>query len=176
MKTVRALAAVLYTCSRIASIVYLLTAVYTLGVVLLYTVTSSTSAPIRILPNGGFQIYYPFTTTPFLLGEYNAWYIGTSVLTISFYGLFLWLLGDVFYSFKQTKLFTRKGFLKLSRFYIANLTIPILIFILLASFGKELNDIIRITFLHLVVGVFAFFMAAIFKQGLNLQDEQDLIF
>jgi predicted permease len=90
--------------------------------------------------------------------------------------LFLWLLGGVFQAFKQERLFTKKGFSQLSRFYSVNLTVPVLILIILAVLGQEVQDIIRITFLHLVIGVFAFFMAAIFKQGLFLQEEQDLIF
>ena len=48
--------------------------------------------------------------------------------------------------------------------------------VLLAFFGHEIIDILRITLLHLVIGVFAYFMAAIFKQGVHLQEEQDLTF
>jgi hypothetical protein len=52
----------------------------------------------------------------------------------------------------------------------------LLFVILLLVFRAELFDMIRIGVLHLVIGVFAFFMAAIFKQGLLLQEEQDLTF
>ena len=37
-------------------------------------------------------------------------------------------------------------------------------------------DAWNIVGLHLLLGIFIFFMAAIFNQGLKLQDEQDLIF
>jgi hypothetical protein len=43
-------------------------------------------------------------------------------------------------------------------------------------YGSELVDIVRIIMLHLVIGVFAFFMAAIFRHGVVLQEEQDLTF
>src|SRR5215217_6534932 len=152
MRTVRIIATLLYYCSRIASFLYLFTAAYALVVLLFSFNTSASWVPVHVGENGSFQIFYPFTKTIFLLGDYNPWYITISILTIGFYGLFLWLLSDVFYAFKQTKLFTRKGFLQLSRFYIANLTVPVLLLLLLASFGRELNDIIRITFLHLVIG------------------------
>jgi hypothetical protein len=43
-------------------------------------------------------------------------------------------------------------------------------------FGDEYIDVARIALLHLVIGIFAFFMATIFKQGFVLQEEQDLTF
>ena len=57
-----------------------------------------------------------------------------------------------------------------------NLIVPFVFLALIAVFGEEMIDIVRIILLHLVIGVFAFFMAAIFKQGLVLQEEQDLTF
>ena len=102
--------------------------------------------------------------------------VNSDLLTITFYGLFLWLLSGVFHAFKQTKIFTRKGVLQLSRFYMINLIVPFVFLALIAVFGEEMIDIVRIILLHLVIGVFAFFMAAIFKQGLVLQEEQDLTF
>jgi hypothetical protein len=59
---------------------------------------------------------------------------------------------------------------------MVNVIVPVVIMLLLLIFKQEVEDIVRITFLHLIIGVFAFFMAAIFKQGLVLQEEQDLIF
>jgi hypothetical protein len=86
------------------------------------------------------------------------------------------LLSGVFHAFKQDRLFTKNGLLQLSRFYMVNVIVPVVIMLLLLIFKQEVEDIVRITFLHLIIGVFAFFMAAIFKQGLVLQEEQDLIF
>ncbi|MCW3108985.1 MAG: hypothetical protein JWQ09_3491 [Segetibacter sp.] len=176
MKTVRHTATILFYLSRIMAVIVFVITVYALTVVLLSLNNHSTSLPIRVLDNGSFQIFYPFTKTPFLLGDYTLSYLLSNLLIIAFYGLFLWLLSDVFHAFKQTRLFTQKGVMQLSRFYITNLVVPLVFLILLAVFGEELLDIFRITLLHLVIGVFAFFMAAIFKQGLLLQEEQDLIF
>jgi hypothetical protein len=144
MKTARFIARILYYVTRISAVLYLLVTAYALAVVLLFLTTSASWLPVSVSASNGFVIYYPFTQTPFLLGDYS--------------------------------LFTKKGFSQLSRFYSVNLTVPVLILIILAVLGQEVQDIIRITFLHLVIGVFAFFMAAIFKQGLFLQEEQDLIF
>jgi tryptophan-rich sensory protein len=110
------------------------------------------------------------------LGDYTGSYLFTYLFTVAFYGLFLWLLSGVFHAFKQKKLFTEKGAVQLSRFYITNLLMPFLFLVLFLFFRNDMSDIIRIMFLHLVIGVFAYFMAAIFKQGLLLQEEQDLTF
>ena len=175
MKTVRIIANILHYLTRFAAILYLATAAYALIVVLMSLNGTSSWAAIKILDNGSFQIMYPFTDTPFLLGDYTGQYLTMMIFLFSFYGLFLWLLSGVFNAFRQQKIFTRKSVLRLSRFYITNLTIPLLSLIAAAFFYSEsVNDFMMITFLHLVIGVFAFFMAAIFKQGLVLQEEQDL--
>src|SRR5215216_2212791 len=121
MRSVRIVANILYYLTRVAAIIYVVTAVYTLVVVLLSV--SGAAAPINV-ENGGFEIYYPFTTTPFLLGDYNNSFLTMMILLISFYGLFLWLLSNVFNTFRQTKLFTPAGVRRLSRFYVTNLIVP----------------------------------------------------
>lgn len=176
MKTVRLIAGILYYLSRILAIIVTTIAVYAIVVILLHLNNPDTSLPIKVTNNDRFEIFYPFTQTPFLLGDYTASYLVSNLLTITFYGFFLWLLGGVFHAFKQQKIFTRKGMLQLSIFYIVNLVVPFLFVALLFVFGQEVLDIVRIILLHLVIGVFAFFMSAIFKQGLLLQEEQDLTF
>lgn len=176
MKAVRHTATILFYLSRIMAIMVFVITVYALAVILLSLTGPSPALPIRIFDNGTFHIFYPFTNTPFLLGDYTSSYLVSNLSIIAFYSVFLWLLSGVFHAFKQPRLFTQKGVMQLSRFYITNLIVPLIFLILLAVFGQELLDIFRITLLHLVIGIFAFFMAAIFKQGLILQEEQDLIF
>lgn len=174
MKTVRPLANILFYLTRFAAIVYIVTAFYALIAIIL-SAAGMPWAPMNVEDNGSFVIFYPFTSAPFLLGDYNAKYLTMMIFIIGFYALFLWLLSGVFNAFRQDKLFTPKSVLRLSRFYITNLFIPVLSLIAAFLFYKEgLSDIMVITFLHLVIGVFAFFMAAIFRQGLVLQEEQDL--
>jgi hypothetical protein len=175
MKTVRITATILYWLARIGAVLFLTVAIYATAVLLLYTVNPSSELPIQVAEDR-FVIFLPFTETSFLLGEYTSAYIATYFITIAFYGIFLWLLGGVFHSFRQKKLFTQKGVSRLSRFYITNLAMPVLFILLVLLFREESADIIRIMLLHLIIGVFAFFMAAIFKQGLVLQEEQDLTF
>ena len=176
MKTVRPVASILFYLSRFVAIIILIVAVYATAVIMLHKNDPSANFPMQVLDDGSFRIFYPFTQKPFLLGDYTTSYLVSNLLTISFYGLFLWMLSGVFHAFKQTKIFTRKGVMQLSRFYMINLIVPFVFLALLAVFGEEMIDIVRIILLHLVIGVFAFFMAAIFKQGLVLQEEQDLTF
>jgi hypothetical protein len=175
MKNVRFTASVLFYFSRAAAVVFLATALYATTIVLLSYYTTAQWLPIEVKEQY-FTLFYPFTQQAFLLGDYTASYLFTSLFIIAFYGFFLWLLGDVFRAFRQQKLFTRKGVVRLSRFYLTNLIVPFVFLSLVLIFRNEMSDLIRIMFLHLVIGVFAFFMAAIFKQGLILQEEQDLTF
>jgi hypothetical protein len=57
---------------------------------------------------------------------------------------------------------------------MANLTVPAMVTIIFLFARIEIRDTVMLMFLHAVIGVFAFFMAAIFKHGLLLQEEQDL--
>ena len=176
MHTARSIAGILYFLSRIAAWLFTLILAYTFTVLLLSTTWLVHSLPIEITKEGAFTIFYPFAQTPFLLGEYTANYIVSNLSLLGFYTLFLWFLGDVFHAFKQPKLFTPKGVSQLSRFYRTNLALPVLFLLLVGLFGQALSDMLRISFLHIIIGVFAYFMASIFRQGLVLQEEQDLTF
>ena len=175
MKSVRVIAAILYYLSRVAAFIFLAIIFYATIVVLAYY-AGADGVPVEVSNQNAFQIFYPFTRMPLLLGEYTASYIVTYFSTMAFYGVFLLLLSGVFQAFKGPRLFTQKRVLRLSRFYVTNLLVPFLFLLLIVVFRDQASDFVRIIFLHLVIGVFAFFMAAIFKQGLVLQEEQDLIF
>ena len=90
-------------------------------------------------------------------------------------GLFFGLLSNVFKLFFQPKLFTQNGVTHLKRFYVANMILPT-IALVLASVYTEVEELaIFFVVIHFFLGIFAFFLAAIFQQGVNLQNEQDLI-
>ncbi len=176
MQTSRSIARLLKYLSRIGAWLFTAVLLYTTTVLLLSTTSIKHSLPIVISKAGTFTIFYPFTKTPFLLGDYNADYLVSNLSLLTFYTLFLWLLSDVFYAFTQPKIFTIRGVSQLSRFYITNLALPVLFLLLVILFGQALSDMLRISLLHIVIGVFAYFMACIFKQGVVLQEEQDLTF
>jgi hypothetical protein len=174
MKSVQIVANALHYLTRIASLLFLSTAIYAFIVLFLSLYTRIDSLPIELKTNGSFVIFFPFTKAPFLLGDYTSSYFLVSTSTIALYSLFLWLLSCVFKAFRQKRLFIPKSVSRLERFYLFNLSVPTIFLLFLAFSGQEIRDAIIIVFLHLMIGVFAFFMAAIFKQGLLLQEEQDL--
>ena len=175
MKTVRSIASLLFILTRAFAIGYLLTGVYVSGVLLFRADSTGSSGWFRVLDNGSFQILYPFTEAPFLLGDNTTAFLTMMLSVIFFYGFFMWLLSSVFNTFRRKKLFTAPGVSRLSKFYLLNLIVPVVAVLIVAVLYNEiLGDILMLTFLHLIIGIFAYFMAAIFRQGLLLQEEQDL--
>jgi hypothetical protein len=98
------------------------------------------------------------------------------IAVIGLYGLFFWLLGNIFRTFREQKLFTGKGVKRLQVFYALNFLVPVPFLIMHIIYAYEVQVVITLTLLHAVLGIFAYFMAVIFSRGLYLQNEQDLIF
>ena len=120
-------------------------------------------------------ITYPFTDQSFLILDSNITYLIFSFLIpVLGYGLFFWLLSNVFKVFYQDILFTAENIVHLRRFYLVNIFLPTLLFIFTSLFMPIEHEMFLIIALHLVLGVFVFFMSEIFNQGLHLQNEQDL--
>ncbi len=121
------------------------------------------------------HINYPFTEQPYINIENNYPYIIFSFLLVLFsYGIFFWLSAKVFRVFFQPKLFTEENIVQLKRFYSYNIFLP-LPTVIIASFFVEVESVIwGLVFIHFMLGIFCFFLANIFKQGLHLQNEQDL--
>jgi hypothetical protein len=172
MQKVRVIASILFYFSRILSIPYLATALYC---IICFIFSSSLVHPFD--DGKRFTIYYPFTQQRFLIGDdYSFRYIFEMISIIGLYGIFLWLLGNVFKIFREKKLFTEKGVTRLKAFYLLNFLAPLpYLFVHLIS-GYEMGELIVIAILHTVAGIFAYFMAVIFSRGVQLQQEQDLIF
>jgi hypothetical protein len=174
MKQVKLTANILYYITRILAIVFLAVALYALMTVILFESTHASWVPMQVDDTGLFRIFYPFTKSTFLLGDHTTGYLTTSLTAIIFYSTFLFLLSGVFDAFRKERLFTERGVRQLARFYVANLVLPLILVLLLIVVGKEINDAIIIAMLHMILGIFTYFMCAIFRQGLLLQKEQDL--
>jgi hypothetical protein len=93
---------------------------------------------------------------------------------ILFYGLFFWLLSNVFKTFRQKKLFTAQGVRNMKFFYIMNLFVCPVLFSILSINSIEDYPYFAMIIGHAILGVLVFFIAAIFEQGVNLQKDQDL--
>jgi hypothetical protein len=55
------------------------------------------------------------------------------------------------------------------------LALPIIALILASLAIPIEGGVTALAFMHVLLGVFAYFLAAIFKQGLEIQNNQDLI-
>lgn len=158
---------VLYCISRVLGGLYLITGLYGL-----FSWVTNTHLLIK---NEQTIITYPFTEKAFLILDSNTTYLIFSFLIPVFgYGLFFWLLSNVFKVFYQDKLFTSENIVHLRRFYLANIFLPTALTIFTSFFMPIEHEMFLIIILHLVLGVFVFFMSEIFNQGLHLQNEQDL--
>lgn len=172
MNSVKVTAKILLHLSRLLSCLYFIIFIYAL----ISLVGRAGSVSVHDA-NQQFTIYLPFTRIPFLLGFYNPLYIWLEFLPLFIlYALFFLMLSYVFEAFTQNRLFTLRGYNYLRIFYWANLTVPVVVLLLAELLSEASFDAWNIVGLHVLLGIFIFFMAAIFNQGLKLQDEQDLIF
>jgi len=171
MRQVKIISRFLFYISRFLAVLYLLTTAYA-------AISLLTKWSLEITDNGQrFKIMYPFTKSGFLLGDYNPGYILFNfLLPLGFYGLFFLLLSQVFKVFYQPKLFTEKGVKHLKSFYLVNMMVLPLIILGSGLFAEKTEEGLDIAaVIHFILGVFAFFLAAIFRQGLKLQNDNDLI-
>lgn len=170
MKNIKTISAILFFITRIFAVLYLLTTLFSLiSIITEWSYITKDSGK-------NFAICFPFTETPFLVGENNWGYkIFNFLIPIGFYGLFFLLVSNVFNVFKQPKLFTQNGVKQLKRFYLANIFMPSITILLASIFAGDIEEGLEwVAVIHFFLGVFAYFLAAIFKQGLHLQNEQDL--
>lgn len=169
MNTVRFVARILLALSRVLALGYALS-------FLLSLIALSTGWSLNLIEgNQRFEIFYPFTRVPYLLGMYNRDYILMFLLLLGLYTLFFFLVGNVFKVFTLPKLFTAYGIRQLKRFYLGNLVLPISSAFAISLFYGIESPMVVLVILHMLLGVFTYFMAAIFKEGFVLQNENDLI-
>lgn len=170
MNSVKIVSRILFYITRVLSIAY-----FAMAALSVFALSTGLGLGFRE-DRKYFSVFYPFTTAPFLNGDYNLPYIVFYfLLPISLYGLFFLLVSNVFKVFFQPRLFTEYGIGRLKGFYLANLIIPGATILLTSIFTEVDNASIVFVALHFILGVFAFFLAAIFKQGVHLQNQQDLI-
>lgn len=169
MKSVRVISRVLVAITRVASLGYLLS-------FLLSSVALGTGWSLQLTTGGSrFEIMYPFTNSPYLLGEYNRGYIIAFLVLLGLYSIFFFLVSNVFKAFTKSRLFTDYGIRQLQWFYGANLLLPSFTALVISGFYQIDNIVEILVILHALLGVFTYFMATIFEQGVKLQNEQDLI-
>lgn len=170
MKTVRFVANILYGAALILAVGYGTTALYSFVVIIAKT------PQFMLIENGRrFVIMYPFSSVGFLTGQNALAQIASMVSLLGCYGLFFYVLSEVFDIFRKERWFTEQGITRLQVFYRGNFTIPVAMYFLHIVFWEVETPAGMLVALHALLGVFTFFIAAIFEQGLHLQHEQDLI-
>lgn len=169
MQRAKLVSKILYYITRILAVIYI-------GITFYSVICILTGWSIGYYGEGKyFHIFYPFTTQTLMNVDNNTPYILFEFLMpLGLYGLFFLLSSNVFKVFHQPKLFTRPGIKHLQTFYLANLIIPIITLTLAGIFASVESIAWVLVIIHFILGIFTYFLSEIFKQGLNLQDEQDL--
>ncbi|SKA06176.1 hypothetical protein SAMN04488128_102538 [Chitinophaga eiseniae] len=170
MRRTKIISKILFYISRALALGYLLMIIY--AVICLLT-------GWNVRPTAGraafVDILFPFTSSPFLIIDTAPTYIIFSfLLPLVLYSLFFWLASEVFKVFHQPRLFSSQNVIHLRRFYIFNVFIPGAAALLSRPFTEIGKDVWLLVIVHFFLGIFIYFLAAIFTQGLQLQKEQDL--
>lgn len=169
MKKTKLISKIFYYICAVAAIGYLGTFIYVLFCLLTGLGITPYNEHLQL------HINYPFTNMPFLNIENNYPYIIFSLsIPLFLYGVFFGLSARLFKVFFQPKLFIKENVTELSRFYIFNIFIPLPLVIAARFFVEIETAVLALVIVHFILGIFCFFLANIFKQGLQLQNEQDL--
>lgn len=184
MKNIRLIAKIFHYITKVLSVVYFIGAAYIFIILCLSKLLPNISSlPIRFYERTyenisvpRFDIFIPFTEAPLFLGRATSWGMTEIVLGIALYGLFFYLISQVFDAFRQEKIFTNQAIKALMQFAKASFGLPplFLIFLFMAPDYEVGNEEVSVLFLHILLGIFALFQAEIFKEGFTLQQEQDL--
>ncbi|MEX0275371.1 MAG: DUF2975 domain-containing protein [Flavobacteriaceae bacterium] len=128
-----------------------------------------------ILVSGIFHIQIPLTSSE-VQGELTFKVITTIIFTLLYYMVFLFLVSRILKGLEMPSPFNKKTIKNLRYFMLMNLLVfPLgfagLNFIFSKTHG--LNYIPQLL-LHLLLGLFSFFLIELFKRGFTLQSDHDL--
>ncbi|MEM1259705.1 MAG: DUF2975 domain-containing protein, partial [Bacteroidota bacterium] len=141
----------------------------------LYIVFSFSFENIKV-NNGRFTIPFPLFPYFDINGIYKTSAITSMVLVLLYIGAFLFSVSMILKSFKSKVLFSTNAIRNLNAFAVINLVafpifyLALRIFILRIPVLGGLHNL----FLSFILGIFILFVAAIFKRGLKVQNENDL--
>lgn len=122
-----------------------------------------------------FVILFPFTKVGFITERLHRGSQLLVLVILGSYSMFFYLLGHLFTAFSQQKLFSDRSVEALKHFSRLSLSLPVLVFLFYALVTNEAGmGEVLLLMAHLLVGVFALFLLAIFREGYHLQQEQDL--
>lgn len=157
---------VLYYSTRFATIGY--------GIIILLVIILLLTNSYIITGDNVLEIQIPFTSAV-IKGAYTLMAL-VGVLCFSiFYGAFFYVLSLIFKTFSTGKLFTEKAIKYLRWFTILNCSLPVIYIVtgLIINNNISAEGIVSVI-PHIALGIFSAFIAAIFKQGFTIQEENEL--
>ena len=125
--------------------------------------------------NGRYFMDIPLTGT-FIEGDYQFNVILTISLGLVFGAIFFFVLSNIFKGLKNAMIFNRLAIRSLAYFTILNLVVGPVLYILIhfVIMQKDNYRDIHNLILHIIFGIVALFLTYIFKQGAQVQQENDL--
>lgn len=143
---------------------------------LLYIVIAWFSGMLELDGEGRFTLSLPFSNSV-IKGIYSSFTLLSILSVFLYYTAFIFLLSMLFQTFSSEPLFTNNALRYLKYFTVLNIACPLLFLLILLLFfanGRLAIEDITISTLHMLMGLFAAFISAIFKQGVVLQEENNL--
>lgn len=125
--------------------------------------------------NGRYFMNIPLTGT-FIEGDYEFNVILTISLGLVFGTIFFYVLSNIFNGLKKDIIFNQLAIKSLAYFTILNLIVGPVLYILIhyVIMQKDNYRDIHNLILHIIFGIVALFLTYIFKQGAQVQQENDL--
>lgn len=125
--------------------------------------------------NGRYFIDIPLTGT-FIEGDYQFNVILTISLGLIFGAIFFFVLSNIFKGLREKIIFNKIAVNSLSYFTILNLVVGPILYLLIhfIIMRKDNYRDIHNLILHIIFGIIALFLTYIFKQGAQVQQENDL--
>ncbi|RZS99569.1 DUF2975 domain-containing protein [Aquimarina brevivitae] len=124
--------------------------------------------------NNEFIIKIPFTDSV-IKGNYETKVFLAITIFLIFYTVFFYLASNIFKTFKSKVLFTKKASRYLLYFTFWNLLYAVTELVIIGILYQRMS--ITETpewMLHLILGIFSWFIASIFKEGTQIQQENEL--
>lgn len=123
-----------------------------------------------------FHISLPLIPDTKIKGFYQANIITTITLIMLYFSVFFYMLSNILKTFKAKKLFTDKAIKQLNYFAFLNLVAGTILYFIIHFAIMQKSDFrdIHNLILNIILGVFVLFVASVFKNGFQVQNENDL--
>ncbi|MDY8135072.1 DUF2975 domain-containing protein [Aquimarina sp. 2201CG5-10] len=162
----KSLSTILFYSTRLITIGY--------GIFLILIIISLISNNFIITETNDIQIKIPFTNSV-IKGDYSLKTLIGILCFLIFYASFFYTLSLIFKTFGAEKLFTEEAIKYLKRFTILNLILPVAYILIGAIINSSITpDDVVPGLLHIGLGIFSWFIAAIFTLGFTIQEENEL--